>query len=65
MKKYDCGVESMVKKSCPSWLAWTTLVAGVLYLLSTWLPSVFSWWGTYFPVWGVFFTLVGLWGLAK
>jgi len=56
---------SMAKMSCPAWLAWVTLIVGVLYLLSAWLPSAFSWWAQYFPVWGSLFTLVGLWGLAK
>ena len=50
---------------CAVWLCWVTLLAGILYLLATWVPSAFSWWETYFPWYGVFLTLIGLWGVAK
>ena len=46
-------------KNCPGWLAWITLIAGVLYLLAD--LGVFNWGISW---WTAAFVLLGLWGVS-
>lgn len=48
-------------KNCPGWLAWVTLVAGVLYLLAD--LAIWPGWNA-INWWTVAFVLLGLWGIS-
>ena len=49
-------------KDCPAWVAWVTLIAGILYLLAD--LGIFEWWGT-FNWYTIAFLLIGLCYVTK